>query len=147
MAERQQALAAAVLEDPAVENLSSFIGVDGVNTTLNSGRMLINLKPLAQRDGAAEIIRRLQRRAASVPGITLYLQPVQDLTIEDRVSRTQYQMTVEDADPDELVEWVPRLVERLRRLPELEGVASDLQNEGLQAYVEIDRATASRLGV
>jgi multidrug efflux pump len=136
-----------VLEDPAVENLSSFIGVDGVNTTLNSGRMLINLKPLDRRDGAGEVIRRLQRRAAAVPGITLYLQPVQDLTIEDRVSRTQYQMTVEDADPDELVEWVPRLVERLRRLPGLEGVASDLQNEGLQAYVEIDRATASRLGV
>jgi len=147
MAERQQALAAALLEDPAVENLSSFIGVDGVNTTLNSGRMLINLKPLGDRERAGEVIRRLQQRAAAVGGITLYMQPVQDLTIEDRVSRTQYQMTVEDADPDQLVEWVPRLVERLRRLPELEGVASDLQNEGLQAYVEIDRATASRLGV
>ncbi len=148
MAERQQALARAVLEDPAVESLSSFIGVDGVNITLNSGRLLINLKPLESRDGSAvEVIRRLQARLAKVEGITLYMQPVQDLTIEDRVSRTQYQFTVEDADPDELSLWVPRLVERLRRLPQLADVASDLQDQGLQAYVEIDRATASRLGV
>src|SRR5258706_215121 len=103
MAERQQALAAAVLEEPAVESLSSYIGVDGVNITLNSGRMLINLKPLSDRDGSAvEVIRRLQTRLAKVEGITLYMQPVQDLTIEDRVSRTQYQFTIEDANPDEL---------------------------------------------
>ncbi len=152
MAERQQALARAVLEDPAVESLSSFIGVDGINTTLNSGRIQINLKPLGRRGPepkirATEVIRRLQSRVAGVEGITLYMQPVQDLTIEDRVSRTQYQMTVEDANPDELSAWVPRLVDRLRRIPELADVASDLQDRGLQAYVEIDRATAGRLGV
>ena len=148
MAERQQALARAVLEDPAVASLSSFIGVDGINTTLNSGRVLINLKPLAERGvSAVDVIRRLQPRLARVEGITLYMQPVQDLTIEDRVSRTQYQFSVEDADPVELSLWVPRLVERLRGLPQLADVASDLQDEGLQAYVEIDRATASRLGV
>ena len=148
MAERQQALAQAVLEDPAVASLSSFIGVDGVNTTLNSGRMLINLKPLAERDASAiEVIRRLQPRLAKVEGIALYMQPVQDLTIEDRVSRTQYQYSVEDADPAELSVWVPRLVERMRQIPQLADVASDLQDDGLQAYVEIDRTTASRLGV
>jgi multidrug efflux pump len=148
MADRQRALARAVLEDPAVESLSSFIGVDGVNTTLNSGRMLINLKPLEERDARApEVIRRLRERLAKVEGATLYMQPVQDLTIEDRVSRTQFQMTVEDANPDELSQWVPRLVERMRRLPELADVASDQQDEGLQAYVDIDRATAARLGV
>ena len=148
MAERQQALARVVLEDPAVASLSSFIGVDGVNTTLNSGRMLINLKPLAERDAKApEIIRRLQERLAKLEGISLYMQPVQDLTIEGRVSRTQYQFSVEDADPVELSLWVPRLVERLRALPQLSDVVSDLQDDGLQAYVEIDRATAGRLGV
>ncbi len=148
MAERQQALARAVLEDPAVESLSSFIGVDGINTTLNSGRVLINLKPLSERGASAtEVIRRLQPRLARVEGITLYMQPVQDLTIEDRVSRTQYQFSVEDANAAELSIWVPRLVERLRGLPQLADVVSDLQEEGLQAYVEIDRATASRLGV
>ncbi len=148
MAERQQALARAVLEDPAVASLSSYIGVDGVNVTLNSGRMLINLKPLETRDASASgVIRRLQARLAKVEGITLYMQPVQDLSIEDRVSRTQYQFTVEDADPAQLALWVPRLVERLRRLPQLADVASDQQDQGLQAYVEIDRATAARLGV
>ncbi len=148
MAERQQALARVVLQDPAVESLSSFIGVDGVNTTLNSGRVQINLKPLAQRDASAlEVIRRLQPRLARVEGISLYMQPVQDLTIEDRVSRTQYQFSVEDADPEELSAWVPQLVERLRALPQLADVASDLQDRGLQAYVDIDRATAGRLGV
>jgi multidrug efflux pump len=148
MAERQRALAKVVLEDPAVESLSSFIGVDGVNSTLNSGRMQINLKPLAQRRvHATEVIRRLQLRLARVEGISLYMQPVQDLTIDDRVSRTQYQMTLDDANAANLSTWVPRLVERLRRLPQLEDVASDLQDQGLQAYVEIDRATASRLGV
>jgi multidrug efflux pump len=148
MAERQQALARVVLEDPAVASLSSFIGVDGINTTLNSGRMLINLKPLESRDArAVDVIRRLQSRIAHVEGITLYMQPVQDLTIETRVSRTQYQFTLESANPDDLGTWVPRLVERLRELPELADVASDLMDQGLQAYVEIDRATASRLGV
>ena len=148
MAERQRAIARVVLEDAAVESLSSFIGVDGINTTLNSGRVLINLKPLAQRGvNAVEVIRRLQPKLAQVEGISLYMQPVQDLTIEDRVSRTQYQFSVEDADPDELSAWVPKLVERLRSLPQLADVASDLQDQGLQAYVDIDRATASRLGV
>jgi multidrug efflux pump len=148
MAERQQALARAVLEDPAVENLSSFIGVDGINVTLNSGRMLINLKPLEARDASAvEVIRRLQERLKKVEGITLYMQPVQDLTIEDRVSRTQYQFTLEDANPDTLASWTPRLIERLRQVPQLADVASDQQDQGLQAYVEIDRAAASRLGV
>ncbi len=148
MAERQQALARVVLADPAVDSLSSYIGVDGVNTTLNSGRMLINLKPLEKRDAdALGVIRRLQASIARVEGITLYMQPVQDLTIEDRVSRTQYQFTVEDANPDELSLWVPKLVERLRQLPHLADVASDLQDQGLQAYVDIDRDTAARLGV
>jgi multidrug efflux pump len=148
MAQRQQALAEAVLRDPAVESLSSFIGVDGTNSTLNSGRMLINLKPLEVRKvNATEVIRRLQPRLAEVAGISLYMQPVQDLTIEDRVSRTQFQFSVEDADPNNLSLWVPRLLERLHNLPQLADVASDLQDRGLQAYVEIDRATASRLGV
>ena len=148
MAERQQRIARAVLEDPAVESLSSFIGVDGINSTLNSGRVLINLKPLAERGvNATEVIRRLQPRLAKVEGIALYMQPVQDLTIEDRVSRTQYQFSIEDANPEELSLWVPKLVERLRALPQLADVASDLQDQGLQAYVDIDRATASRLGV
>ena len=153
MAQRQQALASAVLEDPAVASVSSFIGVDGINATLNSGRMLINLKPLAARNAdssrasALDVIRRLQPRLAQVAGITLWMQPVQDLTIENRVSRTQYQFSVEDADPAELSLWVPRLVARLRQLPQLADVASDLQDEGLQTYVEIDRAAASRLGV
>ncbi|TMG83188.1 MAG: multidrug transporter subunit MdtC, partial [Betaproteobacteria bacterium] len=148
MAERQQQLARVVLQDPAVESLSSFIGVDGSNATLNSGRMLINLKPLGQRDeDAAGVIRRVQTRLADLEGIALYMQPVQDLTIEDRVSRTQYQFTVEDTNPDELSTWVPRLVERLRRESALSDVASDLQDGGLQAYVDIDRATASRFGI
>ena len=148
MAQRQQALARVVLEDPAVESLSSFIGVNGTNVTLNSGRMLINLKPLKERGvGVMEIIRRLQSKLGQVEGISLYMQPVQDLPIEDRVSRTQYQFSVEDADPKELSAWVPRLVERLRALPQLADVASDLQDQGLQAFVEIDRDTASRLGI
>jgi multidrug efflux pump len=134
MAERQQALARAVLEDPAVQNLSSYIGVDGVNVTLNAGRMLINLKPLEDRDASAiEVIRRLQDRLKKVEGITLYMQPVQDLTIEDRVSRTQYQFTLEDANPEALSSWVPRLIERLRQIPQLADVVSDQQDQGLQA--------------
>ncbi|RIK98133.1 MAG: multidrug transporter subunit MdtB [Burkholderiales bacterium] len=148
MAERQRELARAILQDPAVQSLTSFIGVDGANPTLNTGRMLIDLKPLAERDlDAVGVIRRLQRRAADVPGITLYLQPVQDLTIEDRLARTQYQFTVEEPDPQRLALWVPRLVERMRALPQLADVASDLQDSGLQAYVEIDRDAAARTGV
>jgi multidrug efflux pump len=147
MAERQQRLAQKILEDPAVESLSSFIGVDGANATLNTGRLLINLKPHGQRPHATEVIRRLQQNTAKLAGITLYMQPVQDLTIEDRVSRTQFQFTLDTAKIEELGVWVPRLVDRLRQLPELVDVTSDLQNQGLQAYLEIDRDTAARLGV
>ena len=145
---RQQALARVLLADEDVASLSSFIGVDGINATLNSGRFLINLKPQHERkSSASEVIRRLQPRRAVVPGIRLYLQPVQDLSIESTVSRTQYQFSVEAADPDELALWVNRLVEGLGQLPALADVASDLQNDGLQAYLEIDRDTAARLGV
>ncbi|WP_306591415.1 MdtB/MuxB family multidrug efflux RND transporter permease subunit [Geothrix sp. 21YS21S-4] len=148
MAERQQALSAEILKDPAVESLSSFIGIDGTNTTLNSGRIQINLKPLDARGmSATEVIRRLQPKLAAIEGIRLYLQPVQDLTVEDRVSRTQYQYTLEDADAKELNEWVPRFVDRLSALPELRDVASDQQNAGLQIRITLDRTTASRLGI
>ena len=148
MAGRQQALAREILRDPAVESLSSFIGVDGTNTTLNSGRIFINLKPKSQREGdIAEVIRRLQARLARVEGISLYMQPIQDLTIEDRVSRTQYQFTLEGANPDELAVWVHRLTERLSQLRELADVVSDLQDQGLQAFLSIDRDTAGRLGI
>jgi len=148
MAERQHELAAAVLQEPAVDSVSSFIGIDGANATINNGRMLINLKPKAKRDGdAAAIARRIQQRVAGIPGITLYMQPVQDLGIEDRISRTQYQFTLEDADFNLLAEWAPKLVERLKREPLLADVASDLQVNGLQAMVEIDRQAAGRLGI
>jgi multidrug efflux pump len=147
MREQQQLLAKALLEDPAVESLSSLIGVDGTNTTLNAGRMLINLKPLGERERMPAVSARLMQRAAKVPGIQLYLQPVQDLTIEDRVSRTQYQFTLDSSNPADLDIWVPRLVNRLKQLPQLADVASDLQNEGLQAYVQIDRDSAARLGI
>jgi multidrug efflux pump len=148
MGERQRALARTLLDDPAVESLSSFIGIDGTNATLNSGRILVNLKPLEQRDGSAiDVIRRLQPRLAQVEGITLYMQPVQDLSIEDRVSRTQYQYTLEDADPRELSEWSAKLVDRLRAAPVLRDVASDQQEEGLRANLTIDRSTATRLGI
>ena len=148
MAERQEALANALLEDPAIASVASFIGVDGVNATLNSGRMQIQLKPHGEREGNLQILMRgLQDRAARVPGITLYLQPLQDLTIEDRVSRTQYQFTLEDPNQDELAQWVPKLVARLQGSPLLTGVASDLQDQGRQLYVEIDRASAARVGV
>jgi len=148
MAERQQALTRVILQDPAVESLSSFIGIDGTNTTLNSGRIQINLKPLEDRDAdAGEVIRRLQPELEKVPGITLFLQPVQDLTVESRVSRTQFQYTLEDPDIAELAAWAPRVVERLQKIPELRDVASDAQNEGLQAHVVLDRNSASRLGI
>jgi multidrug efflux pump len=149
MVGRQRALADAVLEDPAVENLSSFIGVDGTNTTLNSGRMLIKLKPHDERDAdATEVIRRLQARLAERRFDTrLYMQPVQDLSIEDRASRTQYQFSVESANEAQLADWTGRLVERLRAAPELADVASDLQDQGTLAYIDIDRDSAGRLGI
>jgi multidrug efflux pump len=148
MAERQQALAAVILRDPAVANVSSFIGIDGTNTTLNSGRIQVTLKPLAERRIAAtEVIRRLQPELAKVQDIRLFMQPVQDLTVEDRVSRTQFQYSLEDADPAELRRWAPRVLEALRERPELRDVGTDQQDAGLQASVTIDRATASRLGI
>jgi len=148
MAARQQALTKEILHDPAVESVSSFIGIDGTNTTLNSGRIQINLKPLEDRDGSAsEIIRRLQPNLSKVDGITLFMQPVQDLTVEDRVSRAQFQYSMEDADANELATWVPRFVSRLQKLPELRDVASDQQNAGLRAHLVLDRTTASRLGI
>jgi len=148
MTERQQALARVILKDPAVESLSSFIGIDGTNTTLNSGRIQINLKPIEERNArAGEVIRRLQPELAKVQGVTLFLQPVQDLTVEDRVSRTQYQYSLEDADGKELAVWVPRFVDRIRALPELRDVASDQQEAGLTARILLDRPTASRLGI
>ena len=148
MSERQQAVAEVVLKDPAVAGLSSFIGVDGTNATLNSGRLLISLKPRGERDASAtEVIRRLQPELQKVAGITLYMQPVQDLSIEDRVSRTQYQFSMMAPDAALLSEWVPKLLERMRSLPQLADVASDLQDRGLQAWIEIDRASAARLGV
>ena len=148
MAERQRALAEVVLRDPAVASLSSFIGVDGTNTTLNSGRMLINLKPLAERRvHASEVMRRLQPELAKVEGVTLYMQPVQDLSVEDRISRTQYQFTLESGDSKELSTWVPKLLEVLQSSPALADVTSDLQDQGLQAYIDIDRDTAGRLGI
>jgi multidrug efflux pump len=148
MANRQEALAEVILKDPAVENLSSFIGIDGVNTTINSGRIQIDLKPLEERDASAsEVIRRLQPKLAAVPGITLFMQPVQDLSVEDRVSRTQYQYTLEDADANELNAWSARLLEKLKTLPQLRDVATDQQNGGLETMLVIDRDTASRLGI
>src|SRR3954470_18198709 len=148
MSERQQALARVILADPAVASLSSFIGVDGTNTTVNTGRIQINLKPLEDRDAnASEVIRRLAPKVAKVTGITLYMQPVQDLTVEDRVSRAQFQYSLEDADPNELATWVPRFVARLRQLPELADVGSDQLNNELQAHLVFDRSTASRLGI
>jgi len=148
MAERQQALARVILKDPAVESLSSFIGVDGTNATLNSGRIQINLKPLDERKiSASDIIRRLQPELARVEGVTLFMQPVQELTVEDRVSRTQYQYSLEDPDPQELAQWVPRLVEALQKRPELADVATDQQNRGLKATLVFDRSTMSRLGI
>ena len=148
MSERQQSLAHIILQDPAVASLSSYIGVDGDNATLNSGRLLINLKPHAERDlSAAQVIQRLQPQLDSLSGIRLYMQPVQDLTIEDRVSRTQYQFSMSSPDSDLLAEWSTKLGEALSQRPELTDVASDLQDKGLQVYLNIDRDAASRLGV
>ena len=148
MARRQHTLAAAILKDPDVMSLSSFIGVDGTNVTLNSGRMLINLKPVNERSlSASQIIKRLQRTTADVTGISLYLQPAQDLSIADTVSRTQYQFMLEDANPAELRAWAPKLVAQLQQLPQLTDVSSDQENDGLAAYLTIDRDTAARFGI
>jgi multidrug efflux pump len=148
MAEKQQELAKIILADPAVESLSSFIGADGTNTTLNSGRMSINLKPLEDRSiSAADLVRRLQNSLQKVQGISLYMQPVQNITVDDRVSRTQYQYTLEDPDVNELNEWTNRFVAKLKTLPELEDVATDQQTGGLAVSLIIDRVTASRLGI
>jgi len=148
MSERQQELAKIILADPAVASLSSYIGVDGDNVTLNSGRLLINLKPHGERDlTASQVIDRLRPELAKLAGIELYLQPVQDLSIEDRVSRTQFQFSLETPDSELLQEWTPRLVEALRERPELTDVASDLQSSGLQIYLDIDRDAAARLGI
>jgi multidrug efflux pump len=148
MAEKQQELANVILDDPAVESLSSFIGADGTNITTNSGRMSINLKPLeARKINAADVIRRLQTKLQNVQGIQLFMQPVQNITVDDRVSRTQYQFTLEDPDPNELSDWTNRFVTRLKQLPELEDVATDEQPGGLAVSLLFDRPTASRLGI
>jgi multidrug efflux pump len=148
MAQRQQALCRIILRDPAVESLSSFIGIDGINTTLNSGRIQINLKPLDERGlSASDVIRRLQPKLTQLEDITLYMQPVQDLTVEDRVSRTEFQYTLEDADAKELNVWSDRLVSKMKTLPSVRDVATDQQNGGLQTTLVIDRDTASRLGI
>jgi multidrug efflux pump len=151
MSEKQKELAQIILQDPSVESLSSFIGADGINTTLNSGRISINLKPLEQRVpsyiSAADVIRRLQNNLSQVQGIHLYMQPVQDITVDDRVSRTQYQYTLEDPDTDELNEWTGKFVAQLKQLPELEDVATDQQTGARAVQLEIDRVTASRLGI
>jgi multidrug efflux pump len=148
MAAKQQEVAKIILQDPAVESLSSFIGADGTNTTINSGRLSINLKPLEDRSlSASDVIRRLQTKLAGLQDVQLFMQPVQNITIDDRVSRTQYQYTLEDPDQNELNEWTGRFVAKLKELPELEDVATDQQMGGLALQLVIDRTTASRLGV
>lgn len=148
MSQRQQSLADVILKDPAVQSLSSYIGVDGDNATLNSGRLLINLKPHGERDvSAAEVITRLQPQLDRLVGIRLFMQPVQDLSIEDRVSRTQYQFSLSSPDAEMLAEWSGKLVQALQQCSELQDVASDLQDKGLQVYLVIDRDMASRLGI
>ena len=148
MADRQEALAAAVLKDPDVDGLSSFIGVDGANTTLNAGRFLINLKPRNSRhNDVSTIIRNIQHETANVPGIMLYMQPVQDLTIDATISRTQYQFILEDANPAELAIWTPKLLQAMQQLPQVADIASSAQNQGLSAYIHIDRDMAGRYGI
>jgi multidrug efflux pump len=148
MAERQQQLASVILKDPDVESLSSFIGVDGTNTTLNSGRILINLKPHEERKAdITTVMNRIKASTASLTGVTLYMQPVQDLTIEGTVSKTQYQFILQDADPAQLAEWTPKLVDKLAQLPEFSDVASDISAQGLSVFVEIDRDQAARFGI
>src|SRR4051812_2741210 len=148
MSERQRALADLILNDPDVESLTSFVGVDGTNPTLNSGRMLINLKPRDARSlSASQILRRLQRDTASLSGITLYMQPSQDLTIDSTVSRTQYQFVLESPNPDLFDVWVPRLMDRMAQIPQITDVATELQNKGLSMFIKIDRDAAARFGI
>ncbi|MBN3195805.1 MdtB/MuxB family multidrug efflux RND transporter permease subunit [Pectobacterium versatile] len=148
MADRQQRVASIIMKDPTVESVSSFIGVDGTNAALNSGRLQINLKPLSERsERIPEIISRLQQQTAQIPGIQLYLQPVQDLTIDTQISRTQYQFTLQAMSLDELSEWVPKLMTELKKLPQLEDVSSDWQDGAAVAYVNVNRDSASRLGI
>ncbi|AIA72006.1 multidrug transporter [Pectobacterium atrosepticum SCRI1043] len=148
MADRQQRVASIIMKDPTVESVSSFIGVDGTNAALNSGRLQINLKPLSERsERIPEIISRLQQQTAQIPGIQLYLQPVQDLTIDTQISRTQYQFTLQAMSLDELSVWVPKLMTELKKLPQLEDVSSDWQDGAAVAYVNVDRDSASRLGI
>src|SRR5262249_32228021 len=144
----QQRAAAVVLKDPAVASLSSFVGVDQTNTTLNNGRILINLKPIDQRDGhATDVIARLQPALAQIANLTVYMQPVQDITVDNRVSRTQFQYTLEDPNATELDAWAPRMLAALQSAPALRDVASDQQALGLRTQLVIDRETASRLGI
>jgi multidrug efflux pump len=148
MSKLQYSLAEVILKDPAVESLSSFIGIDGTNTTMNSGRIQINLKDLeVRKTSASDVIRRLQPKLDAVAGITLYMQPVQDLSVEDRVSRTQFQYTLEDANADELNVYTPRMIDKLKQIPYLRDVASDQQVQGLRASLTYDRNTALRLGI
>jgi len=148
MAQRQQTVASIIMKDPAVQSLTSFVGVDGINPALNSGRLQINLKPLAGRDDRIPVvIERLQAEVDRVPGITLYLQPIQDLTIDTQLSRTQYQFTLQTGSLDALSEWVPTLLTALQKLPQLQDVSSDWQDQGLEAYIKVDRDSASRLGI
>jgi multidrug efflux pump len=148
MSQKQQQVADVVLQDPDVASLSSFIGADGTNTTLNSGRISINLKDLHDRsDNASNVIRRLQSKMGNVQGIQMYMQPVQDISVDDRVTRTQYQYTLEDPDANELNVWANKLVEKMKQLSELEDVATDQQTGGRAVSLLIDRVTASRLGI
>jgi multidrug efflux pump len=148
MAQRQQQVASIIMKDPAVQSLTSFVGVDGTNPALNSGRLQINLKPLDQRDDRIPVvIDRLQTEIAKLPGVNLYLQPVQDLTIDTTVSRTQYQFTLQAGSLESLSLWVPKLITALSTLPELKDVSSDWQDQGLEAYIKVDRDNASRLGI
>lgn len=148
MAQKQRQLCDEILKDPAVKDLSSFIGADGTNTTLNSGRIQIDLKPIdIRRDSASDVIARLQERVRRVPGIQLYMQPIQDLTVDDRVSRTQHQYTLEDPEVNELYEWTTKLVTELHKLPEISDVVTDQQTNGVSAHLEYDRATGSRLNI
>jgi hypothetical protein len=148
MAQRQQQVSEIIMKDPAVESLTSYVGVDGTNPSLNSARLQINLKPLDERDDRVNaVIERLQNAVARVPGVELYLQPIQDLTIDTQVSRTQYQFTLQATSLDALSTWVPQLVNKLNTLPQLADVSSDWQDKGLAAYVNVNRDTASRLGI
>ena len=148
MSQRQQEAVGVILKDPAVESVASFIGIDGINEAVNTGRMQITLRDQNERqENVTQVIRRLENELSSMTGLQFYFQPVQDLTVEDRVSRTQYQMTLEAADPSLLAQWVPKLVDQLRVQPELTGVVDDLQEDGLNTFIHIDRDAAARLGV